>query len=480
MADAKKKDKKKGTKTPKKQATSVQGEIYVGIGGDYYTKPTINAETIKKTLLNNYVSEQIDRLKSLMFCDRFSITVFDENGEEDEDLSFELFKMMDSANVDLWSRMQQGWVDAFCWGAGFFNPVWQIDGSELKLDALRRLDPYTFGKQGSGYFETYTRILLGVTKDKNGNIEYTQTQTHQKRVKLKNIDMIKDPTDTELAGDSKLVPIIPVISMLNFAWQSQIQKVNRIGAPIMFIKITDPIVNETRDDPKYAQTLLQNWGKGTAHLLKENMEVIKLDFQDTSSADKTIEMLEKRVLDYFSPSTLIKKVGETLGGNASAEVDLIKEWLKGQHRWIERFFERYPQHYLDVNGYSGYTCKIDIPEPRPDREDLNIQKAEKLWNTRSGTVNEIRSMMGLPPLEQKDIDELQDWYKDILQPQMGGLLGGNPAGFQFMPVAVQNKEADSHRDLSSGEEKTLSQKLETNMEDLKKKFQNILIKPEES
>jgi chaperonin GroEL len=109
--------------------------------------------------------------------------------------------------------------------------------------------------------------------------------------------------------------------MLDFAWTAQRQKVNRVGAPLVFIRFTSaPQKTTERDDIKHAKTILQNWGKSTAFMLRENMEIVKLEFADNQSAIQTIQQLEGRIKSYFSPATIIEGKGtlEAIDGRAKA------------------------------------------------------------------------------------------------------------------------------------------------------------------
>lgn len=124
--------------------TVEEGDIYVGLGGLYYSKPQIDATKISDCLKNNYVSEQFVRLRGMVFIDKYKIEVKDAAGNEDVKLEQRLVQMCESKGVRLWSKMQMAYADIFGWGCAFFNPVWQQLDNERVLTKLRRLPPESF------------------------------------------------------------------------------------------------------------------------------------------------------------------------------------------------------------------------------------------------------------------------------------------------------------------------------------------------
>lgn len=423
--------------------TVEEGDIYVGLGGLYYSKPQIDATKISDCLKNNYVSEQFVRLRGMVFIDKYKIEVKDAAGNEDVKLEQRLVQMCESKGVRLWSKMQMAYADIFGWGCAFFNPVWQQLDNERVLTKLRRLPPESFKDPGyaadgevavqSG---TFSEILQGITLDAKGEIVFFQTGSTGRPMRLKNVILLKDPVDTELAGTSDLIPIVPIISMLDFCWQAQMQKVNRVGAPIIFIKITNAIKNAVRDDYAFAKKIIQNWGKGTGYQVRDNMEIVTLNLTDNQSALQTIEHLKGRIKEYFSPSTWIKKEGQTIGGNAAAEVALVNEWIKGIHGWMEDQFETLLQEYLDSNAYEGYTVSIQIPEPTPDRSETERQQAETGYRTQSLTTNEIRKRLGAPELSEEELSKLKEDYKTRPQAVPGLAFADTPGNDEALKATV--------------------------------------------
>jgi hypothetical protein len=423
-------------------ALGERGAEFVGAMTDYYNKPTIDASLVYDISKNNYVTEQVGRLKSLLFITPPKITVLNESEEEDEELSAELQAIWDSPDVDGWTKLQQAWVDMFTWGCALFNPVWLTQGSETKLHKLRRLPPESFGKPPMAKRAIYSQLLKGITLDGASKMECWQTWEDGQPHLIKNVMLVKDPTSSPLAGESQVSPVVPLVRMLDFAWTAQRQKVNRVGAPLVFIRFTSaPQKTTERDDIKHAKTILQNWGKSTAFMLRENMEIVKLEFADNQSAIQTIQQLEGRIKSYFSPATIIEGKGQTISESGGAKVDLVTEWIRGQHNMMEGIFERLLQNVLAENAYEGYLVEMTIPEPSPDRQ-LTMAQAKTGFDTQSLTTNEIRELLGQEALPEDELEALKEEYKARRPPPMPNPFAAPPAKGEGDGEGEQGEESE--------------------------------------
>ncbi len=430
-------------KTVKPDLTSdAEGAIYVSSAGTYYTKPQIDAKAIKDCIRNNYLADQVSKLRSQIFTERYMIEVRDPDGNVDEELQSRMMRMCESPKVRLWIRMQQVWEDVWQWGCSPMNDVWEMQGAELVLTQLRRLPPESFARSPFTADLTliYSEILQGILLDANGEMQFwQQASDYELQPKqLWNVTLMKDPTSTELAGTSKIIPLVPLIKMLDFCWQAQMQKINRVGAPTLFIKVTNPIKSKDRDDIAYANKILKNWGKGTAYQLRENMEVVELNVTDNEAALRTIDALKARIKEFFSPSELIKKEGATLGGNAMADTKLIDTWKEGQHQWIEDQFEQVLQKYLDGNAYEGFTVHVQIGAQDVSMGDLEVKQAQVGYQTQTLTVNEIREKLGEPELDDAALAKLAEDYSKAAPAASTGPAGSG--GFPFQIMKAHDKE----------------------------------------
>ena len=445
--------------TKKLSTTKMEGTVYLSSYGTVYHKAKIDADRLKKYSRNAYGAGVANKHRHLIFNEKYSIEVQDKEGNPDEDLSLHLTQMFDGKEVRLWSKMQTAWNDVFWFGMSFFNPVWEYRGSEYYLEKLRRLPPESFATAPYGRSVLYSEILQGVTLDpQSGEPEYYQTleslgvqvasnfSGKMMQSKLTDIFTVSDPSSGELAGSPIVLPIAPIISMLDFSWQAQLQKVNRIGAPIMFMEIQDP----SEDDIAYGQRFLANWGKNTGMQIRPNMKLIIPDLKDNSSAIETINALSKLVIDYFTPASLIAKDGTLIGGSSASEQELLLSYIRGNHAWITEAFEQLPQTYLEANAYDGYTARIIIPSPSIDKSEIWLKQAQLGFATQSMSLNEIRDRLELEELDEEGVQKLKEEYA------------------QLAPEAVARMlyAAYGTRTLSINERRTLAKRLGIDIGDL--------------
>jgi hypothetical protein len=412
--------KKPAPTTTQMDGKTEEGVVYLSsipYGDRRTTKVT--ADKLVKYAKNVYGAGVTHKQRNLIFQEKYKIRVLDPNQESDTDLENRLTLMCDQKDVRMWPALQLAWYDAFWFGMSFFNPVWGYEGNEYVLQKLRHLPPESFGMQPYGRAVLYSEILKGVViNPTDQTVEYWQTlnpmdisqmpseiSPKMLQKKLENIFTVKDPVSSELAGSPTIIPIIPLLTMLDFSWQSQVQKVNRIGAPLMFLKI----INPQGDDIRYGQAFLNNWGKSTGMQLRPNMEIVVPDLKDNSSALQTIEALNMMIIDYFSPTSMLNSSSgaNPLSGSSAAEQELLYSYIRGIHSWISEAFEQLLQVYLDANAYEGYRVHIDIPSPSIDKSDLWLKQADLGAKYGFMTTNELRDFMELPELDDAGLEGLR-------------------------------------------------------------------------
>ncbi len=397
-------------------ATKESGTMYISSSGNYYIAPEINADTIKDLRGNFYAQRLILTLKHLLFSEKFHLEILDSDGKQDEKVENDMRKMCDAQEVRLWPKIQMGWMDIFRYGAGLYNPVWDYVDGVYTLLKLRYLPASSFYELPLSSKNIYSHILQGITLNNKNEIEYYQMRDDLKEpAKLENVFMITDPTSVELAGESALLPIIPIISMLNFVWDTQMQQANRTGAKVLFIKVTDG----TDDDMSAAMDILQNWGKNTAFPLRGNMELIDPHIKDDSNNLEVIGVLDQMLIDFISPVNILTSANDSakLGGSDTHRMELILRDLKSINSWLEDAFEiRLLQKYLDVNRYEGYTVHIHIPAPEIGSSEIDIKRADSGFKNQALFTNEIRELIGEEPLADEKLTELEEQYKGIQPP----------------------------------------------------------------
>lgn len=381
-----------------------EGVVYISQTGTFWAAPEITADTLRTAIEDECYQEQMEKTASKIFNGMYRLTVQDPDGEEDEDLSDELRSMVESRGVMLWSRMKQCWEDIRNTGAFICRPMWARDGGATMLSRLMRFDPFSFDTAPSAYMgNIYCDLLQGVVLNDAGDTEFYQMQEiGSEPVKLKpGVVLLKDPASTKLGGSSKAVYAVPLIKMRTYCADAQMQKVKRIAAPIIFIKVTNPI----GDDRAYAQQLLKNWDKDTAFQLRPNMEVVTLDLTDNETALNTIHWLEGRIAAPFRGASNLDKEGSSIGGNAAAQKDESDDWIAGQRTMIEDLFEGLLSEWLERNAYEGYSIEIQIAVKAAQPGDIELRQAQLGYQSRTLSVNEVRERLGAP---EKSIEELAE------------------------------------------------------------------------
>lgn len=391
----------------KKQETKPEegAEWWISSSGWEYTAPKITADLIRQYTENLYIRNGLDKLQRILFRGETTVDVYDaKTNETDPDLTSALEDMVFSHGVNLDYALQRAWRDAAEWGPGLFNPVWDYEGKEYRLTKLRRLPPESFRNAGNTFSTIKNRILPGISLNpETGQVEYWQTQVNGQIKQVKNIFTVSDPLSGEIGGTPFIIPIVPIVTMLNFSWQAQLQKVNRFGAGgIFFIKVTDP----KQDDKAYARKILQNVGKNSAFQLRGNMAVENLGINESGSALETITELGMIIRQFFTPSSLISKDGTLIGGSSGPEFELYISYIEGIQRWLERSAEHLLSPWLAANGYdSRYRIAVNIPSPTIDKSELYINLAKTGYDTRSMSANERREVLALAGAPLKVLDD---------------------------------------------------------------------------
>ena len=441
----------KDTTTTTAKSRGEEGTVYLTSLGTtpYYQAPSIDADKLFHLTKNSYAIGLANKQRHLIFQEKFTIGAVNEDGEHDDKselLAKNIARIADSPDVNLWGRMQRGFMDFFFWGPTLLNPVWEWVDGEYAMTKLRRLPPQSFRNTSPNANYRYSDILPGIAiNGETGELEFWQTDDTGDQTQLKNVVMIKDPISEGLAGEPIIVPLVPILEMLSYTWQAQMQKVNREGAPIVLMKIK----GAKGDDLQYGQNFLKNWGKNTGWQLRDNMEVIPLQFSENSTALETINGLERLLIDHFSPSSFIQKEGNTLGGSAAPEMELMIAYIRGYHEWIAPEYSRLFEPYLDPNGFGGYQITIDIPCPSIDKSEIWLKQAEFGLRAGIASPNMLREYgMEAEALDetgwQELIQERDTTLRKLYTGEGGGL--GEPTPEQYdiergkvMAAMVNNK-----------------------------------------
>jgi hypothetical protein len=419
---------------PQKKAKAASKEEGIGVvsTGNFYESPNVDVETITNLRDDIYIAGVINKQKNLIFNEQYTIEVIDtKTNKVDDVLSTNIFNMCESKYVSLWENMSWTYENLFTWGISTFNPVWGIDKelgtNEVRLLKLNRRPPETFKTQhtsSTGSNLIFSPILQGIVPDKNGELEFWQEPELDKTpVLIKNIFYVKNPADRGFAGNPIIVPCVSILGMLGFTWNTQMEQVNRVGAKILFIKVTNPrpasTLNNNISDNDYANGILKNWGKDTAFALRENFDPIDMKLADDSSNLAVIDKLSDLISEYVNPASFIASKQETrLGGNDNAKLEMHDNYIKGWHSVLTKQFERLLMRYFEYNEFEKgrYVIKIKIPPPSHNTREDNRKDAEALFLIQSAFPDEFRKMfphLGLKQLDDAELAKMAEYYKSI-------------------------------------------------------------------
>ena len=123
----------------RKKGTKKEGVVYLSSAGDYFVTPEITADKIKNFQSNVYGRGLSEKQLNLIFSEKYSLHVYEPNGEEDEDTTIRMTNMCDAKSVRLWSNMKKSYKDRIWGGMSVFNQVWDYEGNEYVLQKLRHL-----------------------------------------------------------------------------------------------------------------------------------------------------------------------------------------------------------------------------------------------------------------------------------------------------------------------------------------------------
>ena len=410
-----------------KPSSVQQGVKYVS--DNDYISSDINADVITRLSVQNALFNRAKTQQmNLIFPNPYTLKVFDQDDEIDEDLSTEMKSMCDAKDVNLWMKMQLTYNDVFEGGAMISNPVWKYENNTYTLTELNHLPWQTFASSPGESFVVASEILTGIGIDDTGQVKFYQKEYDGTINELTNVVMIKNPITQGVAGTPLCVPIVPLINASTFSWNAQMQKVNRVGAPTPFLSVEGGKPGSTANgglsDEDYAQMFLKNYSKDILMPIRgDTMELVDGHMDDNGSALETLEYLNKQIIDYWSPSSMIQKDGNSIGGSDAGALGLLMRYVSSVHEWIENPFEELLQIYLDANGYEGYRVEIEIPEPEIDNTKQDLDKIQRagLYARDHVQANELRGWFGLDPLEEfegKFIADLDTTDLRKVQPEL--------------------------------------------------------------
>lgn len=408
-----------------KSATKQTGYTFVSNVLQPYSVPGADAEKIYELTENVYVSGLVRQMLNLVLPGSVSISVYDDKDDVVETVSRHLNQMFSTASCSLNACVRTALSDLLVWGLSPFNWVWSDNDGEIVCTELNHLHPFTFRVVPSGldYARTITgRLLKGVYYSLDDrSLHYAQYQDGiAQELDARNLFVVRDPAAANPDGDSLILPIAPVVDFLNYCWNALGQQMYRVGAPIMFITIADPMPARTvngsliEGDVEYAQRLISQWGKDTGFALRDNMTVNKIDVDEKSLAIVSIGKAGETIRDYISPVGMLGKEGSLIAGSSDANLRLINNSIHGWSAMLSEAFRALPNYYLSANGFpASWHAEVNIPSTTIEDTEANLEKAKLLWETKRGSVNEFRELLGMEGVSEEEIREMVKGWGDV-------------------------------------------------------------------
>lgn len=404
----------KADKTDKASPRKKQGTIYVSNGGWRYEEPTYTPEALKKYAESYYGSSLILKLSNLIVSGAPELKAIKPDGQEDKDLSKLFMAISEKPSIRLFEKMRFALYDIVWAGFCAFNDVWDYEGSEYSLTALRRLPPEGFN-QSEGTADYIDPIFRGICVV-NDSLQFWQTDDF-KSIQIIDPFYVQAPLSRDIAGTPMIKPLIPVIVFIQQALGAMQQTVGRMGAPWLFVRV-GPEYSDA--DLAYLDKLLANYGKDTAFKLLPNMEIVNHNMPEPQTPIEAVNLLARMLIEYFSPASFIQNDNAMLSASDAGALRLFNQWVIGMQNHIEDAFERLMQRYLDGNLYKGYHVEITLPRPVEDKTEMLLKVLDGVKKADIATDAEMRNILPeyLPELTEEEMARFQEEKKNR-QPAQG-------------------------------------------------------------
>jgi len=404
-----------------------------------WSDPSLDINKIKQMMRNPYLKKPVTQLMNLLFPHGdIVITVQDQDEHEDEEAAKKLRQMFRSKNCNIKKLSKLCWLSWFYWGPFVYNVYYRMgldpDGWRL-IEGIQHLPSESFSQYPAtvnGLHVIYqSELLPGISRYSDGKIYYSQTDATGKAVLLKDVQHEIPPND--LSGDPAGMPIcyvvLTLVEMLNFAWACQRQRLQRVGAPSIFLQIEEAGETYTGADGRsinkleYAQDVLKNWGRNDSFPLLPGMTPVHIPTNESDSAMETINALAKLINDQWSPIGLISTEGSSkIGGGDNAGLDLLRSFRSGFLDPVAEIFVRIAEDWLEYNGFVGYSVFIHFPEFNPKDAEIDLRRAQEGRAARTISRNEHRVLLGLEAATEDDLEDFyEEWKVEVEEfPGLGG------------------------------------------------------------
>lgn len=335
------------------------------------------------------------------------------------------------AMLDVPTVMAQLWRDMLTFGSGLAEIGWgRVDGWQAPefvqyLDAISfAYEPY--GLAGDDRYVT-GRVLRGIVYDTvERRYHYYQSPGAGKQpveIPPERVLHIRDKRARYPDGMSYLAGIVPTVRQLEFVRKAFMQRVNRLGAPTLGIRVQelkDPLGRplpepfgrggRTRFQAAYeaAVDLAKNYGKDTCTIFWPEHEPIWPD-QNLSSADiiQPDEYLKREILNHLIPRDWIEQNEQAVSKSSTPLLKLVMLVVNGWREIVSEPFQRLYTNILEANGFQGWAVEFEYSGP--DIRDGYQEHMLALEAFKAGaiTLDRFYEETGRRPLTDSEREQLE-------------------------------------------------------------------------
>ncbi|HWQ20088.1 MAG TPA: ADP-ribosyltransferase, partial [Methanotrichaceae archaeon] len=370
--------------------------------------------------------------------------------------------------------MSLNWIDCITFGSGLTEVGWgKVDGWTAPEYAIY-LDATSFD-----WWPPYAvpprfvtgRILRGIVYDAQErhteywqrpwmgsfpiNLDMTELAEDQRKewmgeaqskgargIPEANILHIKDTRSRYPDGRTYLAGIAATAMQLEAVRKSMMQRVNRIGAPPLGIKVNEIYDEKTGlskadpfgriDAPRYkraydaAVDIAKNYGGNSVQIYWPEHEPQFQGLQATESIIEYDTYLKAEILNHLIPRDWVEQNGAAVSKSSAPLLDLALMVVRGWRKIIAAPYELLYTEILEQNGFEGWSVEFTFEDPNTYDPIEIHREALQLWPTGGITIDRLYEVMGWEPLtdeEREQIKERQEFLASQKK-QAGGWGGG--------------------------------------------------------
>jgi len=398
----------KSRKAPAKRVPTNEAQGLTAVTSTWTVKPSeVTPENVPKFQSNIHYCDAVNNKVRQVYPGYPELWVTDANGETDDKLTLQL--KLDFDRLNCYDLMQHVIPDKDGFGCCIMSIGTEKQGNDYRLSEIRHLPPETFRRRApDGLYNVIPNPLVpGISFDVNGDISVWQTHpVNGLQTKLDNVRIIRDAGTPFPTGRAYMYPVYFVLSLIDFALKAEEQQVNRIGAPMLLMKISDEADGDAATAlQEWGSNFLRKWGKDTAAVLPQGLEFPTYTITESTTAKEFVAQCVEWIRSYTNPMSDMTQTGN-LGASDAGRMEMWTNFIAAEQAIAESWLEEAFDWCLAANGYVGYETHIRLKRPSVDKSALKLQYLAQAFNSKSITTEEIRDNM-------TDVLELKEWSDEL-------------------------------------------------------------------